>query len=421
VIGSLTRSIGAAVATVAVTATVVATGTGALVAYRSASTETPTASTRAYPSTTEPSATAPQSGTPSTSAASTEASAAPTDTAAHAATAVRGPFSCPSVDAMPLRAALAQTLLIGVSGANTSGPRGITDGSTPVGGIFLYSSSHDLAFTSGILRTIAEQSPPPIVAVDDEGGSVQRLNRLFGPLPSARSQGGMDPDSLRQLATRRGHQLASVGVTLNFAPVLDLGGNSTAIAQDRTFAVSANDVSTSATAVAAGMRQAGILPAVGHFPGMGRSAGNPVRGLPVTPDLNSLRSSDLIPFQRVFQGGPTAVLIGNVNVPGLTSRRGLAATLDPATYRLLREDLKFTGLAITADLSGQAGIRSSYSTAQATIEALAAGADMVTLNHPGYLEPLLDSMTAAVRSGKLPESRVREAAGRVLASKGCQV
>ena len=56
---------------------------------------------------------------------------------------------------MNLRAALAQTLMIGVSGANTSGPRGITDGPTPVGGIFLYPSRHDLAFTSGILRTIA--------------------------------------------------------------------------------------------------------------------------------------------------------------------------------------------------------------------------------------------------------------------------
>lgn len=406
-VGSLTRGIGAAVATVAVTATVVATGTGALVVYRSASTGTPTTSANAY--------------SPTTPTSPAETSTSPTTTATPVATAVRGPFSCPSADSMPLRAALAQTLLIGVSGANTSGPRGITDGSTPVGGIFLYPSSHDLAFTSGILRTIAEQSPPPIVAVDDEGGSVQRLNRIFGPLPSAREQGAMAPDSLRQLAARRAEKLASIGVTLNFAPVLDLGGNSTAIAQDRTFAMSTNDVATSATAVAAGMREGEVLPAVGHFPGMGRATGNPATGLPVTPNLDSLRTSDLVPFQRVFHSGPTAVLVGNVYVPGLASRSGLAATLDPATYRLLREDLGFTGLAVTVDLSGQTGIRSSDSTARATVAALAAGADMVTLNHPGYLEPLLNTMTAAVRSGELPESRVREAAAHVLASKGCQV
>jgi beta-N-acetylhexosaminidase len=395
------------VATVAVTATVVAAGTGALVVYRSTSVGTPSARTHAYPS--------------ATASAETDAGVTQDSPAQPVAAAVRGPFACPAADSMPLRAALAQTLLIGVSGANTSGPRGITDGPTPVGGIFLYSSSHDLAFTSGILNTIAAQSPPPIVAVDDEGGSVQRLNRLFGPLPSARTQGGMDPESLRQLAGQRAEKLASVGVTLNFAPVLDLGADSTTTAQDRTFAVSANDVAVSATAVAAGMRQAEILPAVAHFPGTGRATGNPATELPVTPDLDSLRNSDLIPFQRVFQEGPTAVLISNVYVPGLASRAGLAATLDPATYRLLREELSFTGLAITADLSGQAGIRDSYSTAEATVAALSAGADMVTLNHPGYLEPLLDAMTAAVRSGTLPESRVREAAGHVLASKGCRI
>jgi beta-N-acetylhexosaminidase len=405
VVGTITRGIGAAVATVAVTAAVVATGTGALVVYRSASTGSPSTSVQAYPSaTTSP----PERSTP-------------TNTPTTVARSVRGPYDCVSADSMPLRAALAQTLLIGVSGANTSGPRGITDGPTPVGGIFLYRSSHDLAFTSGILRAIAAESPPPIVAVDDEGGSVQRVDRIFGSLPSARRQGALDPDLLRRLAAQRATELNSVGVTVNFAPVLDLGGTGSAIAQDRTFAASANDVAVSAAAVAAGMRDGKILPAVGHFPGAGRATGNPATGLPVTPGLDSLRTSDLIPFQRVFRDGPTAVLIGNVHVPGLASRDGIAATLDPATYRLLRQELGFTGLAITADLSGQAGIRNTHSTAEATVIALAAGADMVTLNHPGYLEPLLDAMTAAVRSGQLPESRVRDAAGHVLAAKGCRV
>lgn len=418
-VGSIARGIGAAVATVAVTATVVAAGTGALVVYRSTS-GTATAAREHYrspsptpsgsPTRATTTATAPPTSTPPTPRASTK----------NARTPLRGPYKCPSARTMSLRAALAQTLMIGVSGANTSGPRGITDGPTPVGGIFLYPSRHDLAFTSGILRTIAHQSPPPLVAVDDEGGDVQRVNRLYGSLPSARNQGTMDPAALRRLAAKRAGQLASAGVTLNFAPVLDLGGQSGAVAEDRTFAVSPNDVATSGAAVAAGMRDGKVLPGVSHFPGIGRATGNPATQLPVTPDLTSLRTSDLVPFQRVLDDGPTAVLVANVYVPGLSSRRGLAATLDPATYRLLRHDLGFTGLVVTSDLSGQPGIQDKFTTAQATVTALAAGADLVVLDHPGYLEPLLDAMTSAVRSGKLTQSRVRDAAAHVLAAKGCR-
>jgi beta-N-acetylhexosaminidase len=420
VVGSIARGIGAAVATVAVTATVVAAGTGALVVYRSASGDHVSQAAEARYSSPSPSASRSSSPTKASTKTPTATRTLVKPAAKDTRVAVRGPYTCPSAKTISLRAALAQTLMIGVSGQNTSGPRGITDGSTPVGGIFLYESSHNLAFDSGILRRIGSHSPPPLVAVDDEGGPVQRVEDLYGPLPSARQQGGMDPADLRRLAAQRGRQLSGAGVTLNFAPVLDLGGQSAAVVADRTFAVSPDDVAVSGSAFAAGMRDGKVLPGVSHFPGIGRSTGNPATSLPVTPSLASLRNSDLVPFQRVLDDGPTAVLVANVYVPGLSSRPGLAATLDPATYRLLRRELGFRGLAVTADLSGQAGIQDKFSTARATVLALAAGADLVVLNHPGYLEPLLDSMTAAVRSGQLPEARVREAAARVLAAKGCR-
>jgi beta-N-acetylhexosaminidase len=421
VAGSIARGIGAAVATIAVTATVVAAGTGALVVYRSATAGSEAGSREHYPSPSDGASTATATATTATASATPAPSASPTPPVRKdTRTTLRGPFRCPSAKTMNLRAAVAQTLMIGVSGANTSGPRGITDGPTPVGGIFLYSSSHDLAFTSGILRSIAAQSPPPLVAVDDEGGSVQRVDRLYGPLPGARQQGAMDPAALRRLAAERAAHLAAAGVTLNFAPVLDLGGGSGAVAADRTFAVSPDDVAASGAAFAAGMREHKVLPGVGHFPGIGRATGDPATQLPVTPNLSSLRSSDLVPFQRVLDDGPTAVLVANAYVPGLSSRAGLATALDPATYRLLRGDLGFTGLAVASDVSGQPGIQDKYSTGQATVLALVAGADLVILNHPGYLEPLFDEIVAAVQSGKLPESRVREAAARVLATKGCR-
>jgi beta-N-acetylhexosaminidase len=335
--------------------------------------------------------------------------------------AVRGPYRCPSAGSLTVKQALMQTLLVGVSGANTTGPRGLTDGRTPVGGIVVYDTSAVTAFRSGILRQIAGESPPPLVAVHDEGGRVQRVDALFGSLPSAQQQGRMDPAQLRALAARRARQLASVGVTLNLAPVADLGGQpATGPIGDRAFASSGADVAISAGAFAAGMRDGGVLPALSHFPGVGRAVGDADHVVAQAPSLASLRGNDLVPFQQLLNAGPTAVVVGNVHVPGLSSRPGLPATLDPAVYRMLRRQLGFRGLIITSELSQQDAVQREYGTAKATIAALAAGADMVMLYHPGYLETLLSRLSAAVASGQLPESRVRDAAAHVLAAKGCR-
>jgi beta-N-acetylhexosaminidase len=250
---------------------------------------------------------------------------------------------------------------------------------------------------------------------------VQRVDALFGSLPSAQQQGRMDPRQVRALAARRARQLASVGVTLNLAPVVDLGGQpGNGPIGDRAFATSGTDVATSAGAFAAGMRDGGVLPALATFPGSGRAAGDPAHVVARTPSLAALRGNDLVPFQQLISAGPTAVVVANVYVPGLSSRPGLPATLDPAVYGMLRKQLGFRGLIITSELSGHDAVQREHGTANATIAALAAGADLVMLHHPGYLENLLSQLSAAVSSGRLPQARVRDAAAHVLAAKGCR-
>lgn len=433
--GSFTRALGAAVATVAVTAAVVAAGTGALVVIRSERNDVTLKRPASYTSpAVEPEEQAgwgdatPPSGAPTTSTSTDTPTGRATPTpsprpSAKADTrrAVRGPFSCPSARSLTVKQALMQTLLIGVSGANLTGPSGLTDGRTPVGGIVVYDTSALTAFRSGVLRRIATQSPPPVVAVHDEGGRVQRVDALFGSLPSAQQQGRMDPAQLRTLAATRARQLASVGVTLNLAPVLDLGGQpANGPVGDRAYSATGSGVATSAGAFAAGMRDGGVLPGFGQFPGRGRAVGDPDHVVAQTPTLASLRGNDLVPFQQLLTAGPSAVVVGNVYTPGLSSRPGLPATLDPAVYRLLRQQLGFRGLIVTAELSGHEAIQREYGTAKATIAALAAGADMVMLYHPGYLENLLARLSAAVASGELSEARVRDAAAHVLAAKGCR-
>jgi beta-N-acetylhexosaminidase len=431
VTSKLTHAVGAAVATVAVTAAVVAVGTGALVVYRSEiggiTLKHPAGYVSPSPEPEEDAwsgglpepldSTPPGGGTGGGASSSATRKAAPTDTRV----SVRGPYRCPSARSLTVKQALMQTLLIGVSGANVTGPRGLTDGRTPVGGIIVYDTSALTAFRSGILRQIAGQSPPPLVAVNDEGGRVQRVDALFGSLPSAQQQGRMDPRQLRALAAKRAQQLASVGVTLNLAPVVNLGGQpGNGPVGDRAYATTGTDVATSAGAFAAGMRDGGVLPALTSFPGLGRAAGDPAHVVARAPSLASLQGNDLVPFRQLLTAGPTAVVVGNVYVPGLSSRPGLPATLDPAAYGMLRRQLGFRGLIITSELSGHDAVQREYGTARATIAALAAGADLVMLHHPGYLENLLGQLSAAVTSGRLPEARVRDAAAHVLAAKGCR-
>jgi beta-N-acetylhexosaminidase len=152
---------------------------------------------------------------------------------------------------------------------------------------------------------------------------------------------------------------------------------------------------------------------------MGRVTGDSGRVVAQAPSLDSLRGNDLVPFQQLLTAGPTALVVGNVTVPGLTSQSGLPATLDPAVYRFIRTELRFRGLTITSELSQHDAVQRQYGTARAAVTALAAGADMVLLYHPGYLENLLAQLSAAVTSGRLTEARVRAAAAHVLAAKGC--
>lgn len=336
------------------------------------------------------------------------------DPARLSAAATPGP-SCADPATMPVRAALAQVLMVGVA-APTRKELGLL-ARIGIGGVFLHGDG-TRELTDGRLARLAAAAIPPLVSADDEGGRVQRISALAGSMRSARKQAQtLTVDEVRELARKRGAKLLKYGITMDLAPVVDLGGSNAAIG-DRAYAGRPNKVTRYAGAFAAGLRDAGVLPTLKHFPGHGRAVGDSHQGQAVTPPVESLRTQDWAPYRRLGATG-AAVMVGHLSVPGL-STGGLPSSLDPAVYRALRTEIGFTGLVVTDELSEMRAVRDRFGLREAIRRALAAGADQALFfADPARVPTLLDRLTVDVQRGRLPESRLREAAARVLAVKRC--
>lgn len=289
-----------------------------------------------------------------------------------------------------------------------------------VGAVFIGGKATRL-LTDGRLDALRAKSALPLLtAVDEEGGRVQRIDALDGSVPSARQLvATLSPRQVAEHARLRGQQLRARSVVMDLAPVVDVSdAAANTVIGDRSFSRDPATVSLYAGAYADGLRAAGVIPVLKHFPGHGRAMGDSHRGLVRTPPLAALQDVDLLPYTKLLSRGVRVVMLGHLDVPGLTD--GRPASLSPAAYRLLRESYRFTGVAMTDDLGSMRAISDSYSLPEAVAEAIGAGADLALWSSPTPAGPVLDRLERGVRSGEFSEQRVHDAVTRVLSLKtGC--
>ncbi|WP_020664869.1 glycoside hydrolase family 3 N-terminal domain-containing protein [Amycolatopsis benzoatilytica] len=316
------------------------------------------------------------------------------------------------------RARLAQLVVPGVDAGD---PRAVEDlvRTYQVGGIFVGGNKTTL-LQNGALNTVQNAAAIPVsVAVDEEGGRVQRIDDLDGSIPSARQlASSKSPEEVRALGVQRGKQLRARGVTVDYAPDADVSDEpDDAVIGDRSYSSDPEKVRQYAMAFADGLRAGGVLPVLKHFPGHGHGSGDSHRGTVVTPPLDQLRQVDLVPYRDIAAYGPVAVMVGHLEVPGLTGDE--PASISPAAYRLLRTDYRFTGPVITDDLGGMKAITDRYQLPDAVLKALQAGADQALFSS-GHNDvgAVLDRLQAAVGAGELPADQVKASDERVLAAKG---
>jgi beta-N-acetylhexosaminidase len=349
----------------------------------------------------------------------------PSPASAPSATSKPLPSSAPDAQderaaaAMPVRAALAQLLVVGLPNLDSGAGRLLVAGNAPIGGLFL--TRRDLRQLSpSVLAKIRAARVPVTIAVDDEGGRVQVSGA--GRLPSARSMAHtLTVDQVRRVAARRGRLLAARGVTMVFAPEVDVSSQpAAAVIGDRSFGNSVTTVRRYATAYAQGLVDAGLTPVVKHFPGHGRAVGDSHKTLPRTPPVADLDAVDWVPLRAVTAATPAMVMMGHLSVPGL-STSGLPSSLDPAVYAALRGRVGFRGLVITDELANMRGVSARFPLGEAVRRALAAGADIALFNAGGagtrVVSQVLTTLERAVETGSLPHDRVIASAAAVLALK----
>ncbi|MFC1402930.1 MULTISPECIES: glycoside hydrolase family 3 N-terminal domain-containing protein [Streptacidiphilus] len=366
-----------------------------------------------------------RTGSPSPSRSSAVPGASP---AAPASSASGGPASCTNASRLAgwsdRRLAM---LTIAVPASEDAVGSVAPEVAAGAGGVLLFGSSAPSGLGAD-LTALKKQVPGGIgllVMTDEEGGAIQRMDNLVGSLPWPGWMGAhWTPDQIRQAAARVGARMAAAQVNMDLAPVADVDGSGEVPGRGnpdglRSFsgdpAVAARDT----VAFMNGLRSAGVVPVLKHFPGLGGSTVNsdfaPAHTVPWSAELNG----GLTPFSTAIAAGAPAVMMSNDSVPGLTTLpAGLSATMIGTE---LRGRLGFHGLVLTDSLSAGAVSGAGYSMPQAAVQALRAGADMVMFD----LGPTVQAQTSAIASaevaavadGRLPRTRLLSAATSVLSAR----
>jgi beta-N-acetylhexosaminidase len=256
---------------------------------------------------------------------------------------------------------------------------------------------------------------PPFICVDQEGGAVQRLSRVkgFAGLPGAARISGLSLEKAYQLDATAARELANLGFNVNFGPVVDLNLNpaNPAIGRlGRSFSADPDQVIEYASEFIDAHEQSGVLAVAKHFPGHGSARNDPHSR--VVDISNTWRASELIPYESLISGGfVDMVMVGHLIEPDFSDAGNTPASLSRrAIEDQLRGKLHFSGLVVTDDLS-MGAISSRYSIEQAAVMAIAAGADLIIVNHtdPGIADQIIAAVSQAVTDGKIRREQIEQA------------
>lgn len=329
---------------------------------------------------------------------------------------------CPDVTALPVRDKLAQLLMVGVR--NAADARAVV-AEHHVGGIFIGSWTDLSMLTDGSLGDIAGGAGPLALAVsvDEEGGRVSRLSPLIGAAPAPRMLAQTHtPDEVYAVALDRGRKMRRLGITVDFAPVVDVtDAPADTVIGDRSFGSDPATVTAYAGAYARGLRDAGLLPVLKHFPGHGHGSGDSHTGAVTTPPLDELLRSDLVPYRSLVGQAPVGVMMGHLQVPGLTGDE--PASLSPAAVALLRRGTgygapPFNGPVFSDDLSSMVAVNSRYGVPEAVLRSLQAGVDTALWVSTEEVPAVLDRLEKALAAGQLAMPAINASVSRMAAVKG---
>jgi beta-N-acetylhexosaminidase len=269
-------------------------------------------------------------------------------------------------------------------------------------------SPEQLRQLTGALRRAGGR---PIVAVDQEGGSVRRIPWA----PPVASQPEQQATGTAGLAARKAAgALRRLGITVSLAPVADVPSVPGAAIAGRAFSSDPAETSRAVAAAVRGWRSGGIASTAKHFPGFGGATRN-TDSAPVTirRSLAQLEATDLPPFESAVEAGVPLVMVGHARYPALDPTH-IASQSRLLIAGLLRGQVGFRGVVITDSMEARASLATG-SVAAASERAVRAGADIVLLTGRGSYAPVYRHLLAVARASPAFQARVRGSAARVLA------
>ena len=332
---------------------------------------------------------------------------------------------------LPREQQIGQFLFIGLPGTELDAETRALITDVRPGGVIVFgrnvASAEQLR---GLLDGVRELVPTPLLfGIDQEGGLVDRLRRIFTPMPAARTirQHG-DLAAARALGRITGETLRMLGFNINFAPVMSIMTDDRDLLSNglysRSFGRSPGEVLGYTTVYMRGLQGAGCLGCLKHFPGIGAGEVDSHEEMPVVRlSHDDLIAQDLAPYIELFQRRDDrvrCVMVSHGGFPNIDIKEGVTGgLLEPASLNynivttLLRKELGYKHLVVTDDLE-MGAIARHCEIEDAVVRATKAGEDMLLIcASPEKIRRGYNGLLAAAKSGRLPETRIKQSLDRI--------
>lgn len=295
---------------------------------------------------------------------------------------------------------------------------------TPVGGFVYFSDNlQSEQQVQDMLRNVQKYSEdriglPAFLSVDEEGGTVARVASTgrfdvtdVGDMAKIGASG--DVQQARQAGETIGSYLSELGFNLDFAPDADVLTNpDNTVVKKRSFGSDPRVVSDMSLAVAQGLAQHQVYSVYKHFPGHGATAGDTHQGYAYTDKtLDELKQSELIPFENAIQNNAAFIMAAHISAPRVTGDDTPASLSKTMITDILRGQMGYDGIVVT-DAMNMGAVTEQYTSAQAAVKALQAGADLVLM--PENFQEAYQGVLDAVKDGTLTEQRINESVTRIV-------
>lgn len=322
---------------------------------------------------------------------------------------------------MTLEEKVGQLIIVGLEGKEISDIDISHIQDLKIGGFIFFSRNIDngnqvLKLLNSLKEENKENDIPLFLSVDEEGGMVSRLSKIYKNLPNASILGENDDVKISfEYGENLGLKLKGLGFNIDFAPILDINSNpNNPVIGNRAFGRTADLVTRHGIEVMNGIKSQNIIPVAKHFPGHGDTSEDSHLALPrVDKSLVELESLELIPFKYAIENNIEMIMVAHILYPQIDQNKPSSIS-DVLINDILRDKLKFNGVVISDDMT-MGAIIENYSIEEASLQFLKSGGDIVLVCH-GNENPTVvyNRIIEGVKNGELSQSELDNKVYRIL-------